>query len=304
MEAQAEVEVGSNTSSPSRQSLSNPLLERPEDDSRAAPPRFGFYTDPMAAFSTDKRRTGHQIRPPFPPSPSGPKNAEMAISGVHQFQNRYSPYPNMQQPGNSYYNPGASTSVTSPMGIRSPYPVHQGSPSFSSVPARGQWFNNSPSPGSGRGGGPYPVHQGSPNFRTPPHGRGQWSNNSPGRGLGRGGSPSPDMGRGRGPWDGSRMSPGSRYSGGRGRGSGFDGGAHSFYDKSMLEDPWETLTPVLWQRVSASRSNLHNRASFQRTPSAKKPRVSGTVDTSSSKQSLAEFLAASFDEAVGDATAE
>lgn len=71
MEAQAEVEVGSNTSSPSRQSLSNPLLERPEDDSRAAPPRFGFYTDPMAAFSTDKRRTGHQIRPPFPPSPSG-----------------------------------------------------------------------------------------------------------------------------------------------------------------------------------------------------------------------------------------
>uniref|UniRef100_A0A7C9ASZ5 Uncharacterized protein n=1 Tax=Opuntia streptacantha TaxID=393608 RepID=A0A7C9ASZ5_OPUST len=301
-EAQAEVQVGSNTCSPSQQSLSNPLLERPEDESRAAAPRFGFYTDPMAAFSTDKRRTGHQSRPHFPPSPSaGPKNAEMPFSGVDQFQHSYSPYPNMQQPGDPYFNPGASTS---PMGIRSPYPVHQGSPSFGSAPGRGQWFGNSPSRGSGSGGGPYPVHQGSPNFRTPPHGRGHWSNNSPGPGLGRGGSPSPDMGRGRGWWDSSRMSPGPRYSGGRGRGSRFDGRAHSFYDKSMLEDPWESLTPVLWQGVSASRSILDNRPFFQKTPSAKKPRVSGTVDTSTSKQSLAEFLAASFEEAVGDATAE
>jgi len=51
----------------------------------------------------------------------------MPFSGVDQFQHSYSPYPNMQQPGDPYFNPGASTS---PMGIRSPYPVHQGMAKF------------------------------------------------------------------------------------------------------------------------------------------------------------------------------
>lgn len=307
MEAQAEVSSNTCSSSSSSQqtissstpsSLSNPLLERPQDDSHAAAPRFGFYTDPMAAFSYDKRQTGHQPRAHFPPSPSGSLNPEMPISGVHQFQNSYSPHQNMQRPVDPYYNPGSSAS---PMGIRSPY-VYQGSPSFNSASGRGQWPNNSPSPGWGSGGSPYPMHQGSPNFRSPPPGRGHWSNNSPGPGLGRGGSPSPNMGRGRGWRDGNRMSPGARYFGGRGRGFDFDGRARSLYDKSMVEDPWESLMPVIWRGVSTSGSNLNNRTFVQRTPMVKKPRVSSPFDTSNSNQSLAEFLAASFDEAVGDTT--
>lgn len=297
----------SSSSSPS--SLSNPLLERPLEDSHAAAPRFGFYTDPMAAFSSDKRRTGlpHSTpRPHFSPSPSvtGQQNPEMPVSGVHQFQNNYSPYQNMHQGGDPYYSPGPPIS---PMGIRSPYPMHQGSPSFSSAPGRGHWFNNSPSPGPGHGGSPYPVHQGSPNFRSPPPGRGRWYNNSPssGPGLGHGGGPSPSIGRGRGRWDGSGMSPGSRHSrgrgGGGGRGSNFDGQTRSFYQKSMVEDPWESLTPVIWKGENAAWRNFNNQGLLQKTPIAKKPRVSDPFNTSNSKQSLAEFLAASFDEAAGDA---
>ncbi|KAK0577494.1 hypothetical protein LWI29_033965 [Acer saccharum] len=71
MEA-AQAEVGSNAealSGPS--SLSNPLLENPATQpvqESYATPRFDFYTDPMSAFSTNKKRGQHdnQIAQDYP----------------------------------------------------------------------------------------------------------------------------------------------------------------------------------------------------------------------------------------------
>lgn len=165
----------------------------------------------------------------------------------------------------------------------------------------------------------YIDYAGSPNFSSPPQGRGNWPHNSPGTGPGRGGGLSPGPGpgrggRGRGQWDGSRMtSPSSSYSGGRGRGRGYvygQGQARSFYNKSMVEDPWESLTPVIWQgeKENDVKSFGNNRyfqktPGFQKTPIAKKARVSNPFDASNSKKgsSLAEYLAESFDEAVEEA---
>lgn len=51
--------------------LTNPLLENEDFNVAAttAPPRFDFYTDPMAAYSTDKRRS-FTPRPHSSPSAS------------------------------------------------------------------------------------------------------------------------------------------------------------------------------------------------------------------------------------------
>ena len=58
--------------------LTNPLTEIPSQEGPRSAPRFDFYTDPMSAFSDDKRRIGH-FAPPvvnntspvlrFPPPP-------------------------------------------------------------------------------------------------------------------------------------------------------------------------------------------------------------------------------------------
>lgn len=324
LEANAEV-VSSSSSQQTLNSnfpppLANPLLENEDSAAAAAtpPPRFDYYTDPMAAYSADKRRP-FTPRPHLSPSPSGPRHPEMPFSGAHQFQNNYALHQGMYHGGDQvmYYSPRTPGPTSSPMGIRNPYPVHQGN--FGGSPGRGHWFNNNPSPappGSGYGGSPFPAHQGTPNFRSPPQGRGHWSNNSPNPGQGRGGGPGPIVGRGRGQWDGNMMSPSSGYSGGsgrgRGRGRGYDyGHSRSFYNKSMVEDPWESLMPVIWQgekendvkSFSNSRRYFQKTPTFQKTPSAKKARVTSPLNTSNSNKSgsLAEFLAESFDEAVEDA---
>lgn len=72
LEATSEIVSSSTSSSFSQQTLNsplaNPLLDN-FDSSVAAtpPPRFDFYTDPMAAYATDKRRT-FIPRPNFSPS--------------------------------------------------------------------------------------------------------------------------------------------------------------------------------------------------------------------------------------------
>ncbi|XP_021743742.1 uncharacterized protein LOC110709801 [Chenopodium quinoa] len=303
--------------------LPAPLLNNEDSDAAAAaavtpPPRFDYYTDPMAAYSTDKRRP-FTPRPHVSPSPQGPRNPQMPHPGAPQFQHNVAAHQGIYQGGDPNYNPGWPGPTSSPIGIRSPYLMHQGSPNFGAAPGRGHWFNNNPSPGPPGtcGGSPYPLYQGSPNIRSPPQGRGHWSSNSPrppSPGPGRGGGPSPNVGRGRGRWDGIRMSPSPGYSGGRGRGRSYDNGqARSFYNKSMVEDPWASLTPVIWQgeKENDVKSFTNNRGYFQKTPtfqkppSAKKPRVSNPFDASNSKKSgsLADYLAESFNEDVEEESA-
>ncbi|GAB4850245.1 hypothetical protein Ancab_029541 [Ancistrocladus abbreviatus] len=115
--------------------LSNPLLEASDVQYSTASPRFYFYTDPMAAFSSNKQRRNHGNQNPqdcstpyatgggpmvkFPPSASGPRNSEMTPSYVHQCQMSDQ---RMHQ-ARAYHNSGPTRS---PVTMVSPYPMHQG----------------------------------------------------------------------------------------------------------------------------------------------------------------------------------
>ena len=120
-------------------------------------------------------------------------------------------------------------------------------------------------------------------------------------------SPTPGRGRGRGRWNNSR-SPGSGWSGRQGLGSR---GHHSnqdspsgFYKKSMVENPWKFLQPVVWNTIDAPSGTIS-------TPETSKSRQSKSLSTqregpsnsskSNSQPSLAEYLAAAFNEATNDA---
>uniref|UniRef100_A0A5B6ZLF5 Putative RNA-binding protein FUS isoform X2 n=1 Tax=Davidia involucrata TaxID=16924 RepID=A0A5B6ZLF5_DAVIN len=235
--------------------LSNPLIE-----TSAAPlaqmescvtPRFDYYTDPLSAFSGNKRRSkvSNQIPPEFF-TPPRPRNTELTPSPAHQAQTNYSPDQRIYQARGPHHSSGP---YRSPMGMASPFGAHQGTPpgvwngsggsSGFGLPSNSSRGGNFPSPGFGQGG--------SPSFNSG-QGRGHWFRNSPGPGSGRGGSPSPNSGRGRGRWFGSSMSPGSGRSGGRGLGSRHRISAELrpdlYYNKTMVEDPWEFLKPVIWSQ--------------------------------------------------------
>ncbi|KAJ0860795.1 putative protein SICKLE [Helianthus annuus] len=163
--------------------------------------------------------------------------------------------------------PSPQTHFTSGSG-QGCYPSHGSSPHFTSSPGRG----------SGRG---YPSP--GPNFRNSPHfanspghgpGRGYLSpgpnfRNSPNHGSGQGGYPSsgPSSGRGRG--------GGPGQGGGRGRGHNHvsaEDRLDRFYNKSMVEDPWKFLEPVIWKSLKKQWFPPVN---------AKKPRVSESPSMSS-----------------------
>lgn len=207
----------------------------------------------------------------------------------------------------SHYSP-TIYGQRSPRGMASPFTgIHQGTPE-SWNGSGGTARYNSPSTASG-GGQIF-----SPSFgpvRSPTFGYGQgrpqWQGRSPSPGSGRGGSPGPSSGRGRGRWYGSSVSPGLGCSGGRGRGLhsrgfGADGkqGPECFYDKSMDEDPWQELEPLAWKSRNFKSPGSSN-SWFPKSISMKKPRVSEASRQSSSQPSLAEYLAASFNEATNAA---
>ncbi|KAH7567650.1 hypothetical protein ACOSP7_010317 [Xanthoceras sorbifolium] len=202
----------------------------------------------------------------------------------------------------NYYT-SASHSYRSPRGMVSPFPMmHQGPPEAWNG-SGGTASYNSPSNASG-GGQLYSPGFGfvrSPNFN---HGQGRpyWRGNSPSPGSGRGGSHVPSSGRGRGHQYGANMSQGSGHGGGRGRGFHSRGSEpECFYHKSMDENPWERLQPIVWKRRS-SKSPSSSNSWLPKSISTKKPRVSEASNRSSSQPSLAEYLAASFNEAINDAS--
>ncbi|XP_057974130.1 protein SICKLE isoform X2 [Malania oleifera] len=305
--------------------LSNPLIEtpatQPGQDISCATPRFDFYTDPMSAFSGNKRRSQISNQSPQDHFTSpGPGNFPTTPS--HQLQTNFSPDHRMgyaQSPLNSY---GAHRS---PMRMVSPFPMQQGtspgvwSGSVGTVsycyPPNSSRSGNISSPGFGRGG--------SPGFSSG-RGRGQWLCSGSSSGSGFGGSPSPNSGRGRGHWSGNSPSPNSgrgrgHWSGNNpspnfGRGGRRAMGSHAhasaedrpdlFYSKSMIEDPWKFLAPVIWRGdflVKSSSTPDSLKSWLPKSISMKKARVSQTRNESSSQPSLAEYLAASFNEAVNDA---
>ncbi|KAF2299797.1 hypothetical protein GH714_003461 [Hevea brasiliensis] len=286
----AQAEASSNFENPAVSGfLANPLLESPaalpaQEESRAIP-RFDFYTDPMAAFSANKKRSaaGNQAQQGYvtPTSDSGSpmarfssprpglRNTEMTPSPAHQIQmqSSYSPNQRMYQAHGPYDSPAPFRSPRT-----SPFPMHQENVAgYYSNPS--DTYTRSPYPN--HGGNPSFQPVGSPGFyygqRGPPqHG------NSPIIGSGRGGG-SPYSGRTQGLWHGGRRNQVSSWS-----------------------DPWQNLEPVVWRGLDSAVNNLHTPGSSN-SVTMKKPRVSESSNKSSSQQSLAEYLAASFNEAVKDA---
>lgn len=78
-------ENSNNVLSPMPSNLSNPLVETSEamHDGSCAASRFGFYTDPMAAFSTDRKRNNavnNQISADYFTSPIDGSSSRMRFS--------------------------------------------------------------------------------------------------------------------------------------------------------------------------------------------------------------------------------
>ncbi|TYI30132.1 hypothetical protein ES332_A05G364200v1 [Gossypium tomentosum] len=313
MEA-ANAEVSENVQSSAMPgSLSNPLIETSSSltaqDDFCRAPRFDYYTDPMAAFSGNKKRD--YVHNPAPSDP-GPRNTGRGLP-VHQMQSHFAPDRGVYKQGP--YSPR----------LRSPSLMHQGQSDAWNGPQATEHYNFV-SDGSPRGmfGGP-PQHPGTfhrvwnpsntssygklpnPGF-SPADGRSfnygaarpQMFGRNPILDQRPGSSPSFSPGRGRGP--GYRGSSGPGLGRSAGRGQGFHGrssasnkmlGPECYFDESMLKDPWQHLKPIPWRRQEAGMDSL-GAPGTSNSSGIKRAKVS----EASSKQSLAEYLAASFNKAV------
>uniref|UniRef100_A0ACD5T8Z8 Uncharacterized protein n=1 Tax=Avena sativa TaxID=4498 RepID=A0ACD5T8Z8_AVESA len=228
------------------------------------PARFGFYTNPGAAFSSaaapHKRKS-----PDLGPSPApAPPHA-----GYGNYGNNYPPpHRHHMDPSPMEPAPPGSSPWRGPMQFQTPMSEYRGAPPgppphwnpHSASPAQ-DFYPRSPNFGfrgsnGGRGGNPMnygprgsPVNygpRGSPmNYgpRDSPMNygpRGSPMNYGP-RGspmnYGPRGSPCSSSGRGRG--NNCYSSPGSRGRGGRG------GQEKDYLQKSMVDDPWKNLRPII-----------------------------------------------------------
>lgn len=178
------------------------------------------------------------------------------------------------------------------------------SPSYRGSPA--SWNNNfRPPPGPPQWvPRPFPFSQEIPNMGNNRFGdRGSYNNTAP---------HFSNYGRQNANWVGNTY-PNSGRGRGRGRGMntsfGRDGGrrptelgAERYYSNSMADDPWKYLKPVIWKSCSeASSSNSTGQAWLPNSTAPKKSVTSeATHKPSNNQQSLAEYLAASLDEATCD----
>nr|XP_043628654.1 protein SICKLE [Erigeron canadensis]XP_043628655.1 protein SICKLE [Erigeron canadensis] len=317
-------------------SLSNPLVESTANSNTQGhtfAQSFNYYTDPMAAYSGNKQssKVSPQISQDYSSTPQRPWTNEMYPLPSFQPHINHPPRPQMQQPHGQYVNPSYAYTSNRPQSgnfpnpnidyqnmswnRNSPRPGSYDGPGSVGYPSPQSHFTSGPAHGSGQGGYPSPRFTNSPGngsgqgyrmpapqFRNSSHygpGQGGYPTSSnQGRGQWRGNNMSqdPSYGRGKGQWSGPR--------GGRGRGRG-RGGAHDhvsaedepglFFHKSMVEDPWKSLEPVVWKS--------QKQQWFPHSVNSKKPRVSEPPrqqQQSSSQPSLAEMLAASFNEATND----
>lgn len=244
----------------------------------------------------------HQVRPTYSPDPrmyqprspycgSGPMHPETTLSPALHIQSSYSPDPRMLRPQSPYYQQPRGPYYFQPGNS----PAHQGQ--YGNFQARGPYPNPNEHGSPGRGGahGAYGVANiSSPNFRSTPSSS---LADSPSSGSGYRGSPSSGRGRGR--------------SGvGRGGNRGFGGSVSAelrpdlYYNKSMVEDPWKNLEPSIWKFEDGPVKGFDTQGSGKFLPSdsfgTKKARISKGSNELNSQPSLAEYLAAAFNETVGE----
>ncbi|CAA3008635.1 Hypothetical predicted protein [Olea europaea subsp. europaea] len=307
--------------------LSNPLIEGEiATTANYASPRFDYYTDPMAAFSANKRssqvshqspqqyyntppssqvshqspqqyyntppssQVSHQAPQQYYSTPPRPKHLDRTQSPAYQDQSLKSPGQRIFQAPRAFHNYGPVRSPSASSPGRNPLSTWGAfNYSGSSNLPRGSNFM---SPGFGQGG--------TPNFSYG-RGRGQMYNSSPSYGSGRGASPYPNSGRSRGRSSGyNSMSPGSGQRGRRGASSHSPVSAELrpdlYYNHEMIEDPWTELNPVIWKSQNVNPNS--EKSSLPKSISMKKPKGSSeSSNRSTSEPSLAEYLAASFSEA-------
>ncbi|GER37586.1 hydroxyproline-rich glycoprotein [Striga asiatica] len=256
--------------------LLNPLIEN--ETATASPnqhnlPRFGYYTDPMAAFSGSKRRNdmspqvfhGHHNTPPrlfyqgTIPNPEYNYHPPVTFPGPGPLN----PYPPRAQ-----FNHGPPLGPTSPLSRPQQYPPTPWAP-----PGGGAYNNQNfhPRPNFPRGG----------NFTSPSPRPTNSNHYNPGRGRGMGPDSGPSFSRrGVGPHDfiSAEQRP------------------DLYYRKEMVEDPWRFLSPVVWKsgEVCARDSG---QSWLPKSISMKKSKASpGGPQGSISQQSLAEYLAETFND--------
>uniref|UniRef100_A0A1J3FZI9 Protein SICKLE n=1 Tax=Noccaea caerulescens TaxID=107243 RepID=A0A1J3FZI9_NOCCA len=278
--------------------LSNPLAETSSHQQESyETPRFDYYTDPMSAYSSFKRnKTAPQQQyisspsyqasspaPQFPPSLAGSLGNDYQAHGGFGFQAAHYEGQNLHM---------------EPRGMAHFSPSHRGPPAA--------WNNNfrppGPPPYNHLGPPPqwvprpFPPSQESPDMSNNRFGgQGRHNNTAPQFShYGRQNSNSNSSGRGR-----------SRGRGGFGRDGGrrpMESGGNPFYSNSMAEDPWKHIKPLLWKSCSdSSSSNSTGQPWLPNSVAQKKPMISeASHKPSSNQQSLAEYLAASLDEATCD----
>ncbi|KAE8663093.1 Detected protein of confused Function [Hibiscus syriacus] len=318
--------------------LSNPLIETPltmENDFGGAP-RFDYYTDPMAAFSANKKRGNihnQNVQQSFTsPTTSGwhapshpePRNFNRDLP-IHQMQSQFShaqvvynhgPYnprirsPSLMHQGQSdAWNGSQATdhyNLVSDGTLRGMFgnpPRHPGTSQMAWNPSNTSTYGNLRGPGISLADRP------SVNYGTA---RPRMFGNRPILDQGSGGNPYLSPGRGRSHGYSGSSTPGLGRS--FGRGQGFHGrssasnrilGPESYFDESMLEDPWQHLEPIPWKGQEAGMdgsSTLGTSNSWlPKSIGPKKAKVSeASSNKFNSQQSLAEYLAASFNKAVED----
>ncbi|CAI8585811.1 unnamed protein product [Vicia faba] len=321
--------------------LSNPLAEAPSTmlPSDAAP-RFNYYTDPMNAFSSDKRSTdnvraqGPEYLPPPPPlNFGGSPMAQFSSPHTESTNPQMSPSPTQALPApyrNSVWNgprgPPQHNFPFRPSGggtYPSPRFVPPGGPSYNNAPGMNQWPNQNANPRFEPPGGPsynnapgmnqWPNHNPDPSSGySPNHSDGYIPNPSSGYSPNHSpafrNSPNTSRGRGRGFWHNTRgpvSGPGGRQgSGSHGRWSNEDRscGPERYYKRSMIEDPWKCLKPIIWcstypfSNISFTPENSKPRAPSEST-STKREGLPAARSKPSSEPSLAEYLASAFNEA-------
>ncbi|XP_072973012.1 protein SICKLE-like [Typha angustifolia] len=307
MEA-ASAAASSRNPSPSTPELPDPLIQPPsaaEISPRA--PRFDYYTNPTAAFSGSKRKSGYHNNPPspIPPPPSRPS------PGSRDYQTSYinPPVQRFQtthfQAHSIYETPShapQSNLWRSPAQIETPMSGFRGStppcPNSSNISSSFVGHNFHPNSSAGGFMNPSFRGRGSPMINRgiagSPH-----SNSGRGTVWQYGGSPHPNSGRG----NNYGGSPSSRGRGGRGRGS-YDGSwgrqePKSYYLKSMVKDPWRKLKPIVGDILKprdSSKSCVPESLTAQESKHKQKSVQSG------SGLSLAEYLDMTFKDTVDETT--
>ncbi|KAK7275847.1 hypothetical protein RIF29_16973 [Crotalaria pallida] len=270
--------------------LSNPLIETPSTMPSHPAQRFDFYTDPMNAFSSNKRNnsSGVHAAPDYYPPPN------FVRSPTPQFSS--SPYPEVT---NTQMAPSPSQALPAPYrnsvwnGPRGP--AHYNSPVWNG-PAGPAPYSSSPRfepPGSPFYNSPRGI------IHRPSH------SPNPSPGYGNSPSPSPGRGRGRGFFHNNRSpisGPGSQQGpSSHGHWSNEDRayGQDRFYKRSMIEDPWKLLKPVIWKPKYAA--PLNSKSWTSKSVSTKSEGSSAFSVKPDSEPSLAEYLAAAFSEAANNA---